>query len=372
MFDITQLYAIRKRLHETPELAFTEFGTQEIIIDALKGYKELKLTRFSPTGLLYDYHEGGDSEYILFRADMDALPLAEDTGCDFTSKNPGLCHACGHDVHMTILIGLISYCVDKHIPQNILFLFQPAEESLGGAPHIIKTGNLTRYNIKNAYALHVTGRFPTGSIGIKPGILLGIPQEFNIDIHGKDGHVAAPQNGRDALMAGISFINEMNMLIARRFPPQEPVIFHIGHVAAGRVRNSIPDYCRLEGTTRSLKTQIRDAINDLMLSVTKSIESSHGVRIRITLLQTYAPVINDPQTTEEFIKNLPPDIKVCSTEYSMTGEDFGFFTELYPSVMFWLGTDTAEDLHSKRFLPNERSIDIGIQAMASIVERRKK
>jgi len=362
------LYQIRKQLHASPELAFNEHNTQNIIINNLKQYTTLKLTHFTPTGLLYEYTNDKESnEYILFRADMDALPLTEDTGCDFSSKNEGICHACGHDIHMTILIGLIAHCVENKVQKNILFLFQPAEEGLGGASHIIKTGILIKYNIKNAYALHVTNQFPTGSIGIKPGIIFGIPQEFDIEIIGKGGHVATPQKGHDAFIAGISFINEMNMLVKKQFPPQEPVIFHIGHVNAGRVRNAIPDFCKLEGTTRSLKTEIRDELNKKMHTVAKSVEASHNVQIKITLLQTYAPVINDPVTTDNFIKHLPPDITICETEYSMTGEDFGFFSQLYPSVMFWLGTNSTEGLHSSKFLPDEHCIDIGLKALISIL-----
>jgi len=370
MIDLSKLYEIRKSLHSSPELAFNEHHTQDIIKDTLKQYDTLKLTTFSPTGLLYEYKGNSENnDYTLFRADMDALPITEDTGCDFSSINDGISHACGHDIHMTILIGLINYCVENKVAHNILFLFQPAEEGLGGASHILKTGILSKYNIKNAYALHVTSQFPTGSIGIKSGIIFGIPQEFDVEIYGKGGHVALPQKGRDAFLAGISYINEIDTIFRRIFPPQEPVIFHIGHVNAGRVRNAIPEYCKLEGTTRCLKTEIRDELNELMYTVAKSIEISHRVQIKITLLQTYAPVINDPQTTEDFIWHLPPDIKVCQTEYSMTGEDFGFFTQLYPSVMFWLGTDSAEGLHSSRFLPDERSIDIGLKAMTSIIER---
>jgi len=371
MNDMQKLYNIRKKLHQSPEIAFQEFKTQQIIIDELKGYENLNLKQFTPTGLLYEYRGDGEDYFILFRADMDALPLNEETGCDFASQNTGTCHACGHDVHMTILIGLIKHCVENNVKQNILFLFQPAEEGYGGAKHIIDTGILNKYQIASAYALHVTSEYPTGAIGIKKGIFFGIPQEFDVEIFGKAGHVATPHKGKDAFLAAIQFVNEMNLLIAKQFPAQEPIIFHVGHINAGNVRNVIPDYCKMEGTTRCLKTSVSHDVNQLMKTVASTVSNSHGVRINVNLLTTYLPVINDEALTDKFLQNLPPDINVNFSEYTMTGEDFGYFTHLYSGLIFWLGTNATEGLHSGKFLPDEACIDVGLKIMISVIEGSK-
>jgi N-acetyldiaminopimelate deacetylase len=366
MLNLQDLYDLRKKLHRTPETAFNEFKTQEIIQTQLSKYSELKLTKFEPTGLLYEYSHG-TGEYLLFRADMDALPIQENTHCDFQSQNLGVSHACGHDMHMTILIGLIQYVIENKLKKNLLFLFQPAEEGYGGATHIINTGVFNKYNIKHAFALHVSAQFPTGTIGIKSGIILGIPQEFDVEFFGKSGHVATPHKGKDAFLAAMAFYQEVRNLINKKFPIQDPIIFHIGKATAGNVRNIISEYCKLEGTFRCLKKDIKEKVLDLMNSVAKSIENSHELDTKITLLCTYDPVINDEKLTQTFLKKLPKDIKVVNVDYSMTGEDFGFFTSLYPSLLFWLGTNSPEDLHSDKFLADEKSIDVALNIYKSLL-----
>ena len=269
-----RLYEIRKRLHKIPEIAYKEFKTQELIMEIFNGEALLKLIRFEPTGLLYEYTQG-EGEYLLFRADMDALPLTENTGCDYMSEHKGYFHACGHDIHLTALIGLMLHVLESRLAKNILFLFQPAEEGHGGAKHIIDTGIFDNYKIKAAFALHVTGQYPTGSIGIKSGIMLGIPQEFNVEIYGKSGHVATPQKGLDAFIAGMAFYQTVQSQIAKMFPVQEPIIFHIGKVSAGQVRNIIPNYCLFEGTFRCLKKEIKEKVLLLMNDVAESLKLSH-------------------------------------------------------------------------------------------------
>lgn len=367
MFDLNYLYKIRKKLHKKPEIAFQEYKTQEIIINEFSKYNNMMLTKFEPTGLLYEY-SNGDNDYILFRADMDALPIIENTTCDYQSENHGYCHACGHDIHMTVLIGLIHYVLKNNLKLNLLFLFQPAEEGHGGAEHIIKTGIFNKYKIQAAYALHVSGQFPTGSIGVKPGIIFGIPQEFNIEFFGKSGHVATPQKGKDAFLAGVSFIQEINTLISKRYPAQEPVIFHVGKVNAGTVRNIIPDYCKLEGTTRCLKKDIKESLNILITAVAKSLEISHDVQVSVTFLSSYDPVVNDINLVDKLVKNIPDSVRIIEVECSMTGEDFGFFSGMYPSVLFWLGTDGGEDLHSNKFLPDEKCIGVALNVYKNILE----
>lgn len=376
MIDSDYLYELRKKLHKKPEIAFKEFKTQDIIIDELSEFKDvLKLTKFNPTGLLFEYSEG-EGEYILFRADMDALPIKENTNCSFRSENEGFMHACGHDIHMTILIGLIRYVVTRHLKLNILFLFQPAEEGYGGAEHLLKTGEFEKYNISSAYALHVTGAFPVGSIGIKSGIIFGIPQEFNIEFYGKAGHVATPQKGNDAFLAAMAFYNEMITLMSKRFPAQDAVIFHVGKITAGTVRNIIPEYCRFEGTTRCLNPENKEKINDLINTIASGIEKSYQVKIKVSFLSSYDAVNNDQNLVEELIKILKnEDIVVNQVESSMTGEDFGFFTSRYPGVLFWLGSaneENQEDLHSSKFLPEEKSIDTGLQIFKILLNYKLK
>jgi N-acetyldiaminopimelate deacetylase len=378
MFNLNYLYEFRKKLHRIPEIAFNEFQTQELIKNQLNTYKQLKLTEFQPTGLLYEYSQG-TGDYLLFRADMDALPIQEKTECNFMSQNNGFAHACGHDIHMTILIGLIHYVIKNNLKINILFLFQPAEEGSGGAEHILNTGIFNNYNIEAAFALHVSGEYTLGQIGLKSGIIFGIPQEFNIEFFGKSGHVATPHKGNDALIAAMAFYSEMNTLLNKRFPAQDAVIFHIGKANAGTVRNVIPDYCKLEGTSRCLTKTNKEKINQLMLKVAEGIKQSYEIDVKVSLLSSYDPVVNNEKLVN-LTHSLLSDtsIEIINVDSSMTGEDFGFFTTLYPGMLFWLGTHNPktnknkEDLHSSKFLPDEKSIETALQLYKKILDYKLK
>ena len=163
------LYKIRKHLHQIPELGFEEFKTTELLKKILEKYSGIKIITFDFTGLLVEYSHG-EGSYKLFRADIDALPIQEEESCPFHSQHPGVMHACGHDIHMTILLGLIDKVISADLKENLLFVFQPAEEGKGGAERILKTGALNKYNISDAYALHVSGEFAVGEVASKAGI----------------------------------------------------------------------------------------------------------------------------------------------------------------------------------------------------------
>jgi N-acetyldiaminopimelate deacetylase len=186
---------IRKYLHQIPELAFEEFKTKEYLLKILKMLKDIKIHTFDFPGILVEYSHG-KGEYTLFRSDMDALPITEETGCDFASEHPGKMHACGHDMHMTILLGLIEKVSNERIEQNILFLFQPAEEGKGGAKRILDTGTLDKFPIKETYALHVKGDIPVGTVSTKPGIFFANTEEVDIVFTGIGAHVALADRSR--------------------------------------------------------------------------------------------------------------------------------------------------------------------------------
>ncbi len=361
------LYQIRQKLHQIPELAYEEKKTQSFILELFKNEKKLKTHLFPTTGILFEYKRN-EQPYLLFRADMDALPIAEETGCEFTSKNTGIMHACGHDIHMTILIGLIKEVLTKKPDQNILFLFQPAEEGHGGAKTIINTGIFNNFSIEAVFALHITGKYPTGTIASKSGIIFGIPQEFDINITGKSSHVAMPQNGKDAFLAGIDFYQSLSLITSKAFSPIEPVVFHVGYVQAGTMRNSLPAQCIMQGTTRTLTKENQLKLNQLIENTAKAVALKYDQNVEVGFPSTYDPVVNHPVLNQHLKNICGKDIQFIDTQASMTGEDFGFFTSLYPGLLFWLGTNNSEDLHSSTFLPDQNSITIGIKLFTRIIE----
>ncbi len=367
------LFKIRKDLHKIPELGFEESKTQKYLLNILKQFKNLKIHVFDFTGILVEYSYG-KGEYKLFRADMDALPIKEETGCDFQSEHDGKMHACGHDLHMTILLGLIEKVVLEKLEENILFLFQPAEEGKGGAQMIIKTGIFENYHISEAYSLHVTGNLPVGTVSSKKGIFFANSQEVDILFKGKSAHVAFPENGKDALEAGVEFYNLVSKSIKKNFSIPQTIRCFFGKISAGTARNVIASECRLEGTFRSFFDDDHEKIKEILETVAEEVSKKFQIKSEIKYLSFYRHVFNN---AELFLK-----LKKCckslkykfeKAEAVFTGEDFGFFAEKYKGLLFWLGANQGEkqDLHSSKFLPNEKAIDVGINILFNLLERGK-
>lgn len=362
------LLEVRKQLHQVPEPSFHEWETQKLICSHLDNLDGIRYRNFDFPGILASY-KVNEGSYKLFRADMDALPFTETTGCGYESKNPGWMHACGHDVHMTILLGLIEKVSLEKPDQNLLFLFQPAEEGKGGAERILKTGVLDSYEITEVYALHVSSDLPVGTISSKGGIIFAIPQEFSVIIHGQSSHAAFPQQGKDALMAGVQFYSMMQNSVKRMFSPVEPVIFHIGHMEAGKVCNALAETCMMEGTHRTLNKMNHQKMNELIEKTIAHVASLYDMTYELNLLSSYDPVVNDEGLYARLKEKVSrAGYSFLEAETAMTGEDFGFFTTRYPGVLFWLGAGIQKTgLHSSQFLPDENAIKPGVEVFYSLI-----
>ncbi|MCD6176603.1 MAG: amidohydrolase, partial [Candidatus Cloacimonetes bacterium] len=295
MFDLIK---IRKELHKIPELGFEEIKTQKYILQLLKNLDRLKIHTFNFPGILVEYSHGNE-KYKLFRADMDGLPITEETNCGFSSEHKGKMHACGHDMHMTILLGLIEKVVTDKINENLLFLFQPAEEGKGGATRIINTGIFNEYDISEAYALHVNGEMKTGEIASKTGIFFANTQEIEVVFKGKSAHVAFAEKGINALTAGTEFYLEIEKAIKKKFPIGKPVICAFGKMSAGVVMNAIPDECRLEGTFRAFTNEDHESMKTLIEQVKLRIAEKHKIKAEIIYKAYYKEVVNDEKLYEK-------------------------------------------------------------------------
>ncbi|MCB5254654.1 MAG: M20 family metallopeptidase [Candidatus Cloacimonadaceae bacterium] len=363
---------LRHELHKIPELAYQEHKTKALILKYLKemtssqGVKDLfEIIEFpDSTGILVVYAASTeDEDYQLFRADMDALPSDEKTGCDFASEHEGLMHACGHDVHMAVLLGLIQRVWIMRPKCNLLFLFQPAEEGHGGAQSILAEGILQRYPIAAAFALHVGSDLPVGTVSSKAGIFFGIPQEFDLKFIGKAAHLAFPEKGVNALACALDFFTGIEPAL-KELSVAERLIFHVGKMNAGKVRNIIADECLLQGTHRTLNVQTRQTINELIQSHAGLAADRFQAKAELKLLGTYDPVVNDAALLGRLKEHCAAlEYKFIEAETVMTGEDFGFFTSLYPGLLFWLGSGCDQALHSECFLPDDGCINVGIDLM---------
>lgn len=363
------LTEIRQSLHRIPELGFEEHRTQEFILQQLKQYPQLTLHTFEPTGITAVYNAAGDAPYLLFRADMDGLPIVEKTGCVFASEFPERMHACGHDIHMTVLLGLIDYVCGRSLPVNILFVFQPAEEGRGGAQRMLETGFFDAYEIEACFALHVGNHIPAGTVSSKAGIFFAIPQEFKVEFSGKSAHIAFPSRGHDALAAGVMFYQSIQTQLNQRFDATEPAVCYVGRFEAGVVMNAVPAHCQLEGTTRTLSRESWQKMNHLIEETAEHAGKCCQTPATVTFMQYYEPVINDPAVFQRFRDTLPSDTGFIEAETVMTGEDFGFFTTRYPGLLFWVGADSAQgDIHSPVFLPGMSSVETGLEAFVSVLK----
>jgi N-acetyldiaminopimelate deacetylase len=355
---------LRHKLHQNPELMFEEHETTRILVEAISSLPGIKIHHPLETGLLIEYSIN-EKPYYLFRADIDALPIKEDTNYTFASKNDNM-HACGHDVHSSILFGFLKYVVENKIDQNILFLFQPAEEGGGGATRIIESGILKKFDIKNAFALHITDEYEFGTIASTKGELFASSLEADLEIFGKSAHVAFPENGIHSFNALREFLDKVDKLLASK---KEKIVFGYGKITSGEIRNIIPQYTRAECTIRTLDMEKSVRFFNELSEIMERIKLKTKINYKLSKGPLYSEVIVDEVLFNMYSKILSKDFNFIDCGYKMTGEDFGYFTKLYPSFMFWLGTNKGErfGLHSPKFLPDDSIIDVGVDIYKKIL-----
>ncbi len=358
---------LRHNLHKTPELAFQEFKTTELIISSVKalpGSDELKIHTPLPTGVLFEYKFNG-GPFILFRADIDALPIKEETEVEFKSTNDFM-HACGHDVHTSILYSFLEEVLKNKPNQNILFLFQPAEEAGGGAMEFYNTGVFNQFQIQNAYALHVTDEYPLGAIASTSGVLFASALEIDIEFIGESAHVAFPDDGKNAFNALRKFLDETDLL---QSDYSDSMLLGLGKFNAGTVRNIAPGLAKIEGSIRGKSGGEVIGFLEKIESVLNNIKEETSVDYKITKGAHYPEVIVDENLYYQLQAVLLKDYNFIDCGTKFTAEDFGFFSQKWQSFMFWLGTSKGEryGLHNPKFLPPDEVIKVGKDIYMEIV-----
>lgn len=363
--NMTGPVELRHKLHQTPELMFREFKTTETIAEAVSVFDNIKISKPLETGLVAEYTGAADADYLLFRADIDALPVKEETGCSYSSMNDNM-HACGHDVHSSILYGLLQHVAETRPAQNVLFVFQPGEEGGGGAEKVINSGILDNYRIAACFALHVTDEFPLGTIASTDGILFASAHEIDLEIYGRGAHVAFPSDGIHSFDALRKFLDRTDGILKTH---QEKIILGYGRVESGTARNIIPALTRVEGTIRTLARDVTEKFVKEITGVLEALKSEMGIEYRLERGPFYNEVNVDTVLFGRCRKILQDDYEFIDCGYRMTGEDFGLFSARYPSFMFWLGTSAGEKhgLHNSKFLPSDEAVLTGIDAMKKIL-----
>ncbi|MDM7516404.1 N-acetyldiaminopimelate deacetylase [Lentilactobacillus sp. TOM.63] len=380
MAQITQeaLIDIRRHLHEHPELAMHEFTTHGYLLTTIKKfnqqYIEIREVKSLPTALLV-YVNGSDPQRTIgYRTDIDALPVTEATGLPFASKNPGVMHACGHDIHMTVALGVLNYFTEHQPKDNMIFFFQPAEESENGGKVAYELGAFEgKWRPDEFYGLHDNPDLPAGAIGCRMGTLFAGTTEVNVDLIGKSGHAAYPQDANDMVVAAAQFVNQVQTIVSRSVNPIEGGVITFGKLDAGTIRNVIAGQARIEGTIRGLTQKMIEHIVDRLQQVADGVATSYGAKVDIQFNQGgYLPVENNDELTRRFIAFAKQDPKTefVETEPAMTGEDFGYLLSKIPGTMFWLGVDDDSQLHSATLNPKESSISKGVGSIIRFLNYR--
>lgn len=373
-----QLIQIRRHLHSIPELAMQEVKTHAYVLQVIQSFSqtnlEIKELPELPTALLVLVKGTDPQRNIGYRCDMDALPVTEINGLSYASTNPGVMHACGHDIHMTVALGMLNYFSEHQPKDNLVFFFQPAEESDSGGKVAYDLGAFSgEFHVDEFYGLHDNPLLKTGVIGCREGTLFAGTTEVNIIIHGKSGHAAYPHLANDAIVIAANFINQVQTVISRSIDPIKCGVITFGKIDAGVIRNVIAGEARIEGTIRGLTQTMIEFIRQRIVEIVSGLETSFNCQIDVEYNQGgYYPVENDPTLTKCFINYMKENKRIDfeETEPKMTGEDFGYLINKIPGTMFWLGVESKGALHSADFLPNEAAIQKGIDAMVSFLNYR--
>ena len=334
---LMSLSADRRALHRIPELDWQLPETAAYLRARLAA---LPCRVFSPCGdAVCAYFDFGAAQTVAFRSDMDALPVTEQTGLPFASQHPGKMHACGHDGHMAMLLALADYVALHKQSRNVLLIFEPAEETTGGAEPICRTGLLETYRVCEIYGLHLWPELPAGVVASRAGGLMSRSCELTAEIAGKSVHIARWRDGCDALEAGMRLISSLYEL-----SEQHACILRFGRMESGTVRNAVSDHTRLEGTLRCLEDAEFFAVRGALDGIAAQIASETGCNITIHCSEGYPPVTNDAALLARARARFP----IAEATPTAITEDFSAYQARVPGVFFWLGTGGAP-LHSPKF-----------------------
>jgi amidohydrolase len=363
---VIDVVALRRELHEHPEVSFDEKRTTELIMDQLIALGLAPRRLRGGTGVVADI--GTVGPLIALRADIDALPLADAKEVSYRSRQDGVCHACGHDAHTAILLAAAERLVHEELPGRIRLIFQPAEEVIpGGALSVIEAGALE--GVEQIFALHCDPRLTTGMIGLRVGAITAACDRFEVAVSGPGGHTGRPHVSAELVYALGQLITELPGVLSRRVDPRAALSLVWGAVHAGSAANAIPTSGYLRGTVRVFDRDTWDAAEPLLRELVEQIAAPSGVRADVTYIRGVPPVVNDASAVEVqragVVAALGSDA-LAETPQSMGGEDFAWYLDHAPGALARLGvaapgTEGAVDLHQGTFDIDEAALGIGVR-----------
>ncbi len=368
---------LRRYFHTYPEVSKKEFNTQKKIMENLAALG-LDPRVIATTGVRAELTGSRPGKCIAIRADMDALELQDECGKPYQSINHGVCHACGHDGHMAMLLGIAKILTDyrNQLTGSVRFLFQPAEERFpGGALTMIEEGALE--GVDAIIGAHLWQSVPAGTIGIKPGRFMASPDEFSIAIQGRGGHGSMPHQTVDASLVAAQIVVALNTVISRNIDPLEQAVLSIGYLHSGDTFNIIPDSAFLRGTVRSFEENVRLRIFERIETIAKGICTAAGADCTVNKIFGFPPVINEPVCTSEIMAVVQESLgkdKIFAVNPSMGGEDFSYYLKKVPGAFMFVGIgNPAKGIiypqHHPKYDIDEDALAYGMEVMARTAVR---
>lgn len=376
--DQSRYAALRRDLHAHPELAFQESRTSDIVARALEAAGIEVHRGLATTGVIGVLKNGTSTQAIGLRADMDALPIHEQNLFPHRSRHEGRMHACGHDGHTAMLLAAAEYlAASRQFDGTVYFIFQPAEETVGGARVMIEEGLFERFPMQAVYGMHNWPGLPVGQFAVHTGPVMACSDQFDIAIRGHGAHAAFPHQGHDPTIAGATLVQVLQTIVSRNLDPTEAAVLSITRFHAdGGAYNVIPERAELSGTVRAFRPEVQDAVEAAIKRLCAGIGAAHGVQVSLEYQRGYPPTINDSTEAARcraVLQDLVGDENVhTDLPPSLGAEDFAYMLRERPGCYVWIGNGPGEGgctLHNPHYDFNDEALPLGASYWVRLTER---
>ena len=370
-----ELSAIRRDIHAHPELGLEEYRTADLVARKLEEWGIEVHRGVGKTGVVGVLRNGNGQASVGLRADMDALPILEATNLPYASQNPGLMHACGHDGHTTMLLGAAKYLAEtRAFNGTVNFIFQPAEEGLGGAEAMLKDGLFQRFPCDSVFGLHNHPGLAVGQFVTSKGVRFAGGAFFDITITGKGAHGARPQESIDPVMVACHLATALQSIVSRNISAQDTAVLSITRIQSGDAYNVIPQYAAMAGTVRTMKAEVMAMAEHNMKRLATSIAAGFGAEAVVDFRTLFAPVVNDDQEVLAYADAAAALVGEANVRRdapaSMASEDFGFMMQQVPGAHVMLGNGGSASVHNHLYDFNDEAIPYGVALFAAITEKK--
>lgn len=373
-----ELAGWRRHLHQNPELGFAEHETARFVAERLRevGADEVH-TGLARTGVVATIRGSAPGRAIALRADMDALPIREESGAPWASKAAGRMHACGHDGHTTMLLGAAKYLAEtRNFAGTVHLIFQPAEEGGGGGRVMVEEGLFERFPAEQVFGLHNWPWLPAGTFAVRPGPFMAAADQFEVELTGQGCHAAMPHTGRDPIVAAAALVQALQAVVSRGVDPLDNAVLSVTRLAGGDTHNVVPERASLLGTVRTFKPETQAFVERRLREAAAGIAAAHGVEAVVRYRRGYPATVNSAAETvqagDAAAEVVGESSVVRDVDPAMGAEDFSFMLQRRPGSYIWMGTGgdgPAVSLHSARYDFNDEALTLGVSYWARLVER---